>query len=116
MKDLAFIGSSQEDLRAFPEEARRDAGFQLHFVQRGLEPSDWKYMHAVGPNAIEIRIRRHREWRVIYVASFQSAVFVLHAFEKTTQRTRNSDIELARKRYKEVENREQKKVSQQRLP
>ena len=83
MKDLAFIGSSQEDLRAFPEEARRDAGFQLHFVQRGLEPSDWKYMHA---------------------------------FEKKTQRTRNSDIELARKRYKEVENREQKKVSQQRLP
>ena len=85
MKDLEFIGSSQEDLKAFPAEARRDAGFQLHFVQMGQEPTDWKPMKAVGSGAMEIRIHREGEWRIIYVAKFQDAVRVLHAFEKNTQ-------------------------------
>ncbi|MDP1930873.1 MAG: type II toxin-antitoxin system RelE/ParE family toxin [Gammaproteobacteria bacterium] len=108
MKDLEFIGSSQEDLKAFPEEARRDAGFQLHFVQMGQLPADWKTMQSVGANTMELRIHRSGEWRIIYVAKFRNAVCVLHAFEKKTQKTRQSDIALARKRYREVEIRESK--------
>ena len=80
MKDLEFIGSSQEDLKSFPAEVRRDAGFQLHFVQMGQEPADWKPMKSVGSGAMEIRIHREGEWRIIYVAKFQHAVCVLHAF------------------------------------
>ena len=103
MKPIEFAGSSQDDLKNFPAEARRDAGFQLHFIQMGLEPSDWKPMKAVGSGAMEIRIHREGEWRVIYVAKFEKAVYVLHAFEKKTQKTRQADIELAQARYKEVE-------------
>ena len=103
MKTINFVGSSQDDIRNFPAEARRDAGFQLHFVQAGQEPSDWKPMKVVGSGAMEIRIHREGEWRIVYVAKFEKAIYVLHAFEKKTQRTRQSDIELAKARYKEVE-------------
>lgn len=66
-------------------------------------------MKTIGPGAVEIRIHQEGEWRVIYVAKFQDKVCVLHAFEKKTQKTRQSDVALARQRYKEVENREKAK-------
>jgi len=102
MKPLEFVGASREEVRSFPAEARRVAGFELSFVQQGLAPTDWKPMKQVGPGAMEIRIHVLGEWRVIYVAKFAAAVYVLHAFEKKTRRTRREDIELARKRYREI--------------
>ena len=102
-KPLEFVGSSREDLQEFPEEARKEAGFQLWAVQEGLSPADWKPMGSVGSGAMEIRIRKQGAWRVIYVAKFEAAVYVLHAFEKKEQKTRQADIELAKKRYQEIE-------------
>ena len=68
-KPLEFVGSSRDDLAAFPELARREAGYQLWSVQEGLEPSDWKPMTSVGAGAMEIRVRtKEGAWRVIYVA------------------------------------------------
>lgn len=98
MKNLKFVGKSLEDLRAFPEEARRAAGFELRAVQNGLEPSDWKPMKSIGSGVNEIRIHFKGEWRIIYVAKLIDAVYVLHAFQKKTQKTNMSDIELAKKR------------------
>ena len=71
MKPLNFIGSSLDDLRNFPDEARKEAGFELYAVQRGSEPSDWKPMPSIGRGVKEIRIRVLGEWRVIYVAKFE---------------------------------------------
>ena len=102
MKLLEFVGSSLDDLREFPAEARRTAGFELGFVQRGLDPSDWKPMNDVGAGAREIRIHVLGEWRVLYVAKFAAVVYVLHAFQKKTQKTRREDIELARTRYRQI--------------
>jgi phage-related protein len=102
MKPVAFVGSSRDDLRAFPAEARRAAGFELGFVQRGLEPSDWKPINAVGPGVREIRIHVLGEWRVLYVAKFAKVVYVLHVFRKKTQKTRKEDIVLARDRYRQI--------------
>jgi len=102
MKPLEFLGSSQDDLKNFPAEARRAAGFELHFVQPGLMPADWKPMPHVGQGAMEIRIHVLGEWRVVYVAKFADAVYVLHAFQKKTRKTRQEDIELARKRYRAI--------------
>lgn len=103
MKTLRFVGSSLDDLKNFPAEARREAGFDLDAVQRGLMPSDFKPMLAVGAGAYEIRVRVLGEWRIIYVAKFERAVYVLHAFQKKTQKTRKEDIELAARRYRLVE-------------
>ncbi|HEY6240934.1 MAG TPA: type II toxin-antitoxin system RelE/ParE family toxin [Burkholderiales bacterium] len=102
-KSLRFIGSSLSNLRDFPVEARRAAGFELWQVQSGLMPSDFKPMLNVGPGAYEIRIRVWGQWRVIYVARFAESVYVLHAFRKNTQKTRKEDIELARRRYRQIE-------------
>jgi phage-related protein len=102
VKPLKFVGSSLDDLRDFPAEARRQAGFELFAVQRGQEPSDWKPMKEVGPGVREIRIRVLGEWRVLYTATFADAVYVLHAFQKRTQKTRREDIVLAQQRYYQI--------------
>ena len=102
MKPLRFVGSSLDDLRDFPAEARRQAGFELDAIQRGHEPSDWKPMKDIGSGVREIRIHVLGEWRIIYVAKFSAVVYVLHSFQKKTQKTRQEDIELARNRYRQV--------------
>jgi len=102
MKPLNFIGSSLDDLRNFPEEARKAAGFELFAVQRGLEPSDWKPMPSIGRGVKEIRIHILGEWRVIYIAKFEDAVHVLHSFQKKSRKTNQHDIEIARMRYKQI--------------
>lgn len=102
MKPLNFVGSSLDDLRNFPDEARRAAGFELYSVQCGLDPSDWKPMPAIGRGVKEIRIHVLGEWRIIYVAKFKNAVYVLHSFQKKTIKTSQHNIELARSRYKQI--------------
>jgi phage-related protein len=100
MKALAFIGSAQDDLRAFPATAREEAGYQLYLVQTEEEPDDWKPFPDVGSGVNEIRVRDPSGiYRVMYVAKFSDAVYVLHCFQKKTQKTSASDVELAKKRY-----------------
>ncbi|HTY61833.1 MAG TPA: type II toxin-antitoxin system RelE/ParE family toxin [Acidobacteriota bacterium] len=101
-KVIHWLGSSLDDLRAFPEQARRDAGYQLSRVQQGLMPNDWKPMKAVGFGVYEIRIHAGTEHRVFYVAKHDNAIYVLHAFEKRTRQTRQADIALARQRLAEL--------------
>ena len=91
-----------DDLRNFPDEARRAAGFELRAVQSGLSPGDWKPVPVVGSGANEIRIHVLGEWRIIYVAKFSDAVYVLHSFKKKSRKTSRKDIELARQRYNQI--------------
>ena len=100
---LYFVGSSLEDLRAFPQTPRREAGYQLDRVQHGLEPSDWKPMKTVGAGIREIRIHHEGQFRVVYLAKNDDAVHVLHAFQKKTQQTRKQDIDIARQRLKQIQ-------------
>ena len=100
MKTVRFVGSAKDDLSAFPKPARTRAGHELFMVQVGREPDDWKPMSTVGPGACEIRVRdREGAFRVIYVARFENAVYVLHAFQKKSRKTSQSDVDLARERY-----------------
>ena len=87
----------------FPVIVRRKAGFQLDRVQRGIDPDDWKPMTLIGSGVKEIRIRETSgAFRIIYVASFAEAVFVLHAFQKKTQKTTAQDLALATARFKDL--------------
>lgn len=99
-KPILFIGSSRDDLREFPAEVRKALGDELLRVQNGLMPVDFKPLKDVGKGAYEIRVHLNGAWRVIYVAKFANAVYVLHAFEKKTQKTSQGDMELAKRRYK----------------
>ena len=102
MKPIAWCGDSIERLRDFPDDARRLAGHQLDKVQRGHDPDDWKPMPSIGLGVREIRIRAQGQFRVIYLAKFEEAVYVLHAFGKKTQRTARRDLELATTRFREL--------------
>lgn len=101
-KPVLWLGTARDDLRGFPGDVRQVAGFQLWRVQRGLEPNDWKPMPAVGLGVREVRVRTELEHRVIYVAKFDEAVYVLHAFQKRSQRTPKRDLELVRQRLREL--------------
>lgn len=103
IKPVVFLGRSLEDLRAFPEEARQSAGYQLDQVQRGRDPDDWKPMSTVGSGVREIRIREASgAFRVMYVAKLGDAIYVLHCFQKQTQKTAQSDLDLGARRYREL--------------
>ncbi len=104
MKPVRFLGSSKDVLSNFPAPARVRAGHELFMVQVGREPSDWKPLAQVGAGACEIRVRNEAgAFRVIYVAKFADAVYVLHAFQKRTQKTAKSDLALAERRYCEAQ-------------
>jgi phage-related protein len=75
-----------EDLRKFPDQARRAAGFNLRAVQNGLKPVDWKPLPQIGRGVKEIRIHLVGEWRVIYLANLRDAIYVLHALERKHQK------------------------------
>lgn len=102
-KPLVWIGSSRDDLRQFPAETRRKAGFELRAIQRGDEPTDFKPMPIVGPGTYELRLQTDNAYRVFYIAKFQEAAYVLHAFQKKTQKTTKHDIALGQKRYEEAQ-------------
>ncbi|MFI1238193.1 type II toxin-antitoxin system RelE/ParE family toxin [Nocardia salmonicida] len=76
---LEFVGTAIDDLREFPLSARRECGYQLDRVQRGLEPTDWRPMRSVGVGVCEIRVREDSGAK--------------------TQKTSDSDLALATKRY-----------------
>jgi len=103
LKQVRWVGDSQQQIRAFPDDPRREAGYQLERVQAGKEPTDWKPIPSVGLGVNEIRVREDRgAFRVIYVVKFVEAVYVLHAFQKKTPKTSKQDIELARRRFREL--------------
>lgn len=108
VKPIEWLGSSRRDVQAFPTGARQVAGFQLYRVQRGLDPNDWKPIPTVGSGVKEIRIRTGREHRVLYTARFADAIYVLHAFEKKTQKTPKRELTVARERLRALLNRKRR--------
>ena len=103
MKALRFLGDSHKALRDFPKDARQNAGRQLLKVQRGDLPDDFKPMPDVGKGVEEIRIwEKAGTFRVMYVARFADAVYVLHAFQKKTRETSKRDKEIAKLRFKQL--------------
>lgn len=104
MKPVCFVGDALAELRAFPHDARQDAGYELHRVQTGEQPANFKPMPTIGQGVEELRVRDTTgAYRVIYTARLADAVYVLHAFQKKAQRTAPGNIELARQRFKQMQ-------------
>ena len=104
MQTAIFIGSSQDDIRAFPESVRREMGKQILRLQHGLDPADWKPMKTVGAGVREIRVKQDGQYRTIYVTNIGNAVYILHAFKKKTQKTSAKDLAIAQRRFKQIGN------------
>jgi phage-related protein len=97
------MGGSREEVKRLPEGVQNSLGFELYRVQCGLDPKDWKPMPSVGSGVKEARARDEAGiFRMIYLATRPEGVYVLHCFQKKTQRTSRSDLELAMKRCKSI--------------
>ncbi|WP_428354343.1 type II toxin-antitoxin system RelE/ParE family toxin [Methyloprofundus sp.] len=104
-KPIYWIGSSLKDLLTLPDEVKREAGYQLHRVQNGLEPENWKPFQEIGSGVKEIRIYdQDGAFRVMYVAKFSEKIYVLHAFQQKSQKTNQNEINIAKTRYKAIQN------------
>jgi len=102
MRKVVFEADTLVRIRELPEAARQRAGYEIDRVQRGMEPDNWKPFPAIGQGVREIRIQVGRQFRIIYVAKFAGYVHVLHIFEKKSQKTRPSEIVLAKSRLQQV--------------
>jgi phage-related protein len=104
MKPVIWMGGSKEDLKAFPEDARREIGYQLEHVQEGVDPDDWKPMSIVGAGVREIRVRESSgAFRCIYLATRTEGIYILHCFQKKSQKTSRQDVDLAQARFKSIQ-------------
>jgi phage-related protein len=101
-KPLYWMGTAKDDLLEFPSKAQRKIGFELRAIQQGDLPSNFKPMPTVGKGVEEIRIQTDDAYRVFYIARFAEAIYVLHCFQKKTQKTAPNDINLGQQRYKQL--------------
>jgi len=108
-KPVVWLGDSRQAVKDFPQVARQRTGRQLAKVQDGLEPESWKPMPSIGLGVNKIRVREGGAFRLVYLAKFPEAVYVLHAFEKKARRTPKPDIELARSRFRVLVNERRQK-------
>jgi phage-related protein len=99
-KQLSFVGSAKQALSDLPRAAREALGHQLWRLEQGFDPNDFKPMKTVGPGVAEIRVDVEAAFRAFYVAKFPEAIYVLHAFNKTTEQTAQRDIEKGKRAYR----------------
>lgn len=98
-------GLKEQIKKAWPEQVRKDAGFELGRVQQGLDPNHFREMPSIGAGVREIKVQDENksQYRLIYVAKFEEAIYVIHVItKKTTEKTDKDDIEISKKRYKEI--------------
>ena len=94
-KPIYWVGTSYKDLLSFPEEAKREAGYQLHRVQNGLDPEDWKPFNTAGSGVKEIRISEDKNiFRVMYVAKFAEKFMCFIHFKRKHKRLENKILKL----------------------
>jgi phage-related protein len=101
---IHWLGDAKEVLSAFPQEIKGEFGYSLRRLQMGLLPDcDARRLESVGKNAWESKTSDERVWyRVIYLTRTGDALYVLHAFEKSSRKTDRRDLEIAKSRLKSV--------------
>jgi len=102
MKKIVFEGDTLMRLRSFPEAAKQRAAYEIDRVLSDKEPESWESFPNVGQGVRGIRIQVNGHYRVLYIDKVDNRVHVLHAYEKKSQKTRQTDIDLAKPRLKSV--------------
>jgi len=96
--DKLVITLKQEPIQAVSYSAKG-------LIQAGLDPDDWKPFDVVGAGTKEIRLLESGgSYRVMYVAKFEEAIYVLHCFQKKAQTTTKQDKNITEARYRAVVN------------
>jgi phage-related protein len=106
-KDVIFWPASltEEIKKDWPVEMRKQGGFQLGRIQQGLEPNNYRLMPSIGAGVKEIKLQDESksQYRLIYIAKFEEAIYVFHVItKKTTEKTSTHDIDLAKRRLNQI--------------
>ena len=103
VKLLRFLGDSCAVLMSFPDDIRKTAGQQFRRLQKREMlriKSEYKPFPDAGPGVCELIVDNQDGWyRFFYVTKFEDAIYVLHAFQKKSNATPKSEIDIAKKRY-----------------
>jgi phage-related protein len=101
---IHWVGDAKETLSAFPQQIKGMLGYSLRRLQRGLLPDcDARRMESVGRGVWELKAADERTWyRVLYLTRIGDALYVLHAFEKSSRKTDRRDLEIAKSRLRLV--------------
>jgi len=102
MRKIVFEGDTLQRIRSFPEAAKQRAAYEIERIQRDKEPENWESFATVGQGVREIRIQVNGHFRVMYNAHIDNKVHILHAYEKTSQKTRQTDIAQAKHSLKSI--------------
>ena len=102
-RPLFWVGSAKRDLLAFPEAVKDGIGTALSIAQFGGKHPAAKPWKGAGSGVLEV-VEDHDgdTYRAVYTVHFRLAVYVLHCFQKKSQRTSRSDLDLAMKRFKAI--------------
>ncbi len=107
LKQVQWVGSSKADLKRFPDAVQDRFGFAIYQAQAGLRHRDAKPLRGFGSGVLEIVTRHDRDaYRAVYTVRFESAVYVLHAFQKKARRgiaTPKKELDLVRRRLRDAE-------------
>jgi phage-related protein len=107
-KPVEWIGSSRDDLRAFPQEVRRVMGQAIDDAQCGDESPAAKAMRGFGGRGVLEVVDDFDgdTYRAVYTVKFSGVVYVLHVFQKKSKKgiaTPRREIELIKSRLKRAE-------------
>lgn len=108
LKPVMWVGSSLDDLRAFPEPVQDHIGYALYVAQRGGKHRATKTLSGFGGGGVVevIKDSRGDTYRAVYTLRYADAVYVLHAFQKKSKSGRATprrDVELIKQRLREAE-------------
>lgn len=108
MKQLVWIGSSLDDLRAFPKEVRQGMGYALYLARMGDKHPDAKPLRGFGGASVPEAIEDFAgdTYRAVYTVGFADKVYVLHAFQKKAKRgiaTPKRDLQTIQARLRRAE-------------
>ena len=102
LEPVEWVGSSKADLKRFPDAVRGRMGFDIYRAQLGRRHRDAKPPKGFGSGVVEVVSRHDGDtFRAVYTVRFETAVYVLHAFQKKARRgiaTPKQELDLVRRR------------------
>lgn len=105
MKSFEFVSeAAKRAYKALPKGIQHPFGVDLNAIQQSKEPfSAHKTLSdTVGPGAIELIENGSPAYRAIHCCKYLDTVYVLHAFEKTTNGVDRKELSTAKARYKDM--------------
>ncbi|MDE0048335.1 MAG: type II toxin-antitoxin system RelE/ParE family toxin [Rhodospirillales bacterium] len=107
VKPVEWVGSSKADLKRFPDPVQHSMGFAIYRAQLGRQHRDAKPLKGFGSGVVEVVARHDGDtFRAVYTVRFETAVYVLHAFQKKARRgiaTPQRELDLVRRRLRAAE-------------